>query len=103
MNNAYYAVASASKPKILIKTSNEGKNIRISFKDNGCGIPENILSKIFDPFFTTREVGKGIGLGLSIAYGIIREHEGEIRVESKEGEGSTFIIELPCTEATHGN
>ena len=95
LNNAHFAMGSTEKPQITIKTANEGKNIRITFKDNGCGIEENIIGKIFDPFFTTKDVGKGTGLGLSITYGIVREHGGDIRVESKEGEGSMFIIDLP--------
>jgi len=96
MNNAQFALAGREKPRLTIKTSREGNNIRISFADNGCGIPEKIIGRIFDPFFTTKSVGSGTGMGLSITYGIVKEHGGEIRVESKEQVGSTFIIELPC-------
>lgn len=95
MNNANFAMCNTEKPTITIRTSNEGNNIRIIFKDNGCGIEENTIGKVFDPFFTTKDVGKGTGLGLSITYGIVRDHGGDIRVESKQGEGSTFIIDLP--------
>jgi two-component system NtrC family sensor kinase len=64
-------------------------------KDNGIGIPENVRDKIFEPFFTTKPTGKGAGLGLSLSYDIVKAHVGEIKVESKEGEGAEFIIQLP--------
>jgi two-component system NtrC family sensor kinase len=70
----------------------------IAFADTGCGIPEEIINKIFDPFFTTKEVGKGTGLGLSMSYGIIKDHGGTINIQSRVGEGTTFIIELPIGE-----
>jgi two-component system NtrC family sensor kinase len=70
-------------------------SIEISITDTGYGIPEEHFAKLFDPFFTTKEVGHGTGLGLAISYGIIKEHGGEISVESKVGEGSTFLIRLP--------
>ena len=63
--------------------------------DNGNGIPESIKEKIFQPFFTTKPTGQGTGLGLSLAYDIVKTHGGEIKVETKEGEGTTFIIKLP--------
>jgi PAS domain S-box-containing protein len=68
----------------------------IEIQDTGCGIPEENLPRIFDPFFTTKEVGKGTGLGLSTAYGIIKQHQGEIQVESTMGTGTTFRIRLPA-------
>jgi len=95
MNNAHFALIDISNPELKIRTFYEDNKIKISFSDNGSGIPENIVGKIFDPFFTTKKVGKGAGLGLSITYGIIKEHNGDIKVESKEKEGSTFIVELP--------
>ena len=67
----------------------------ISVRDNGTGIPENVKDKIFHPFFTTKPTGEGTGLGLSLSYDIIKTHGGEIKVESKEGEGTEFTIELP--------
>jgi signal transduction histidine kinase/DNA-binding NarL/FixJ family response regulator len=73
----------------------EKHKVIIKISDNGPGIPQDIISKIFDPFFTTKPVGTGTGLGLSISHGIIAEHEGNIRVESSEGKGATFFIELP--------
>jgi histidine kinase len=63
--------------------------------DTGTGIPEALLGRIFEPFFTTKKVGKGTGLGLSISYGIVQDYDGTIKVESKEGEGATFIIRFP--------
>ncbi len=72
--------------------------VEVIVSDNGNGIPSNIVDKIFQPFFTTKPTGQGTGLGLSLAYDIItKEHNGSIKVESKEGEGSTFIIQLPIT------
>lgn len=81
--------------KITIKTAFDDKYVKIAIQDNGHGIPKKILTKIFDPFFTTKPVGKGTGLGLSISYKIIQEHGGRIRVSSKEGAGTVFLIELP--------
>lgn len=69
--------------------------VLISVADNGNGIPQNVLDKIFQPFFTTKPTGQGTGLGLSLAYDILKAHGGEIKVETKEGEGSEFIILLP--------
>ncbi|HYK45153.1 MAG TPA: HAMP domain-containing sensor histidine kinase, partial [Parafilimonas sp.] len=63
--------------------------------DNGPGIPQNIVDKIFQPFFTTKPTGEGTGLGLSLSYDIIKAHGGEIKMETKEGEGCEFIIQLP--------
>ena len=78
-----------------IVTFTEDENICITITDNGKGIPKKSFDKIFDPGFTTKGVGVGTGLGLSISYRIIQEHKGDISVESKEGEGSTFKITLP--------
>jgi len=64
-------------------------------QDNGTGIPQKVVDKIFQPFFTTKPTGQGTGLGLSLSYDIIKAHAGEIKVESKEGEGTTFVIQLP--------
>lgn len=87
--------AIADKGEITITTKNLGSNISISIKDNGMGIRDEVKAKIFDPFYTTKDVGKGIGLGLSITYGIINEHKGTIKVESSVGEGTNFEITLP--------
>lgn len=80
---------------IVIQTKMVDQKIEIEISDDGPGIPQEFQGKIFEPFFTTKEVGKGTGLGLSICYGIIQEHEGIILVESNEGKGVTFTVELP--------
>jgi len=71
--------------------------IEISVKDNGNGIPGSIKEKIFQPFFTTKPPGQGTGLGLSLAYDIVKAHGGEIKIEATEGEGSEFIVQLQLT------
>jgi len=81
---------------LVVKTETRGDMVRISFTDDGPGIPQENLSRVFDPFFTTREPGKGTGLGLSICHGIITEHGGKIYIDSDmEKEGVTFVVELP--------
>ena len=83
--------------KLTIRTFFKKKNrmVHISITDTGCGIPEENLSIIFEPFFSTKEESQGVGLGLSVVYGIIREHQGNIYVESEVGTGSTFTIRFP--------
>jgi two-component system NtrC family sensor kinase len=104
-NNAFYAVnekftANRSpltadyKPLVLVQTKKVNDKIEIKVEDNGNGIPPKVVDKIFQPFFTTKPTGQGTGLGLSLAYDIIKAHSGGIRVETKEGEGSKFIIFL---------
>ncbi len=82
---------------ISLKTSFHDPFIEITVSDNGKGIPKGLLRRIYEPFYTTREVGQGIGLGLSIAYGLVRKYEGTINVTSEEGEGTIFTIQLPVT------
>jgi two-component system, NtrC family, sensor kinase len=69
--------------------------IQISVMDNGPGIPPEIVDKVFQPFFTTKPTGQGTGLGLSLAYDMVKAHGGEIKVESKIDEGTQFIVQLP--------
>jgi two-component system, NtrC family, sensor kinase len=119
INNAFYAVDEKKKaanlegfenlqglnyqPTVSVHTKKLVDKIEIVVKDNGNGIPKNVLDKIFQPFFTTKPTGQGTGLGLSLAYDIVKAHGGEITVESKpahdgsgrEGEGTEFIIEIP--------
>ena len=85
--------------KIMLATRNMEKGIQITVADSGPGIPKNLQSKIFDPFFSTKEIGKGMGLGLSISYAIIEKHGGRIRLESAEGRGTSFFIWLPRKQA----
>ena len=82
------------EPTIWVSTKKIGDKVFISVKDNGPGIPQKILDKIFQPFFTTKPTGQGTGLGLSLSYDIVKAHGGELNVETKEGEGSEFIIQL---------
>jgi signal transduction histidine kinase len=107
VNNAFYIVhekkkdtGDGYKPVVSISTKKIGDKpdsyrVEIRIKDNGKGIPQEIIDKIFQPFFTTKPTGQGTGLGLSLSYDIVKAHGGEINVESKEGEGSEFIIHLP--------
>ena len=83
------------KGTVMLSTWEDSKNVYAKISDTGCGIAQEILPKIFDPFFTTR---KGTGLGLSVSYNIIKQHQGDIRVESKIGSGTSFIVQLPKVE-----
>jgi len=101
-NNAFYAVNEKKKqqpdgyePTVSVKTKKIAHKIELSIEDNGNGIPQKAIDKIFQPFFTTKPTGHGTGLGLSLAYDIVKAHGGEIKVETKEGEGSHFIVLLP--------
>ena len=87
--------ARSEKKEIKITTRFTEGRVKIVFTDNGCGVPSELQNKIFEPFFSTKGVGQGTGLGLSISYGIIRDYQGEIRVESAPGKGTTFIILFP--------
>jgi two-component system NtrC family sensor kinase len=80
---------------LTVKTSPNKDNIHIEFTDTGIGIDQEIIEKIFDSFFTTKDSIKGVGLGLSVCYGFIKEHGGHIQVSSRIGEGTTFTITLP--------
>jgi len=118
-NNAFYACAERSRntakarlnesfgkeqkshnvisyePIVSVATKKSGNSVTITVSDNGNGIPESIKEKIFQPFFTTKPTGQGTGLGLSLSYDIIKAHGGDIKVESKEEQGTEFIIQLP--------
>ncbi len=85
---------------LTVTTVGEADTVKVEIKDTGIGIREENLDKIFDSFFTTKGEVKGVGLGLSVCYGFIKEHEGDIEVKSKEGEGTTFTITLPVHNAT---
>ena len=109
ITNAFYAVnekhkAESVKPKVegvsyeptvSVSTKKDGNKVLITVKDNGNGIPQKILDKIFQPFFTTKPTGQGTGLGLSLAYDIVKAHGGEIKVNTFQSEGTEFTINLP--------
>jgi signal transduction histidine kinase len=107
INNAFYAVnerqasmgltpnTESYEPTVAISTAKQNGKVEIRVKDNGNGIPQKVLDKIFQPFFTTKPTGEGTGLGLSLSYDIIKGHGGELKVETQEGKGSEFIIQLP--------
>jgi two-component system, NtrC family, sensor kinase len=119
INNAFYAVSERAKlltppppeggiknsktdykPTVTVSTASwnppsGGRGVRIVVKDNGDGIPPHIVDKIFQPFFTTKPTGQGTGLGLSLAYDIVKAHGGGLNVETKDGEGSIFTIQIP--------
>ncbi len=92
--NASQAIEGEGTIRISLHTYAE-KSVQIRIKDSGCGIPAEIRDKIFDPFFTTKEVGSGTGLGLSVSYGIVKNHRGTIELTSDVGAGTEFIITLP--------
>jgi signal transduction histidine kinase len=110
INNAFYAVDKRAKendeeykPIVVVKTQLEsspsadgpgGQGVKITVKDNGSGIPHHIVDKIFQPFFTTKPTGQGTGLGLSLAYDIVKAHGGDLKVNTIENEGTEFIIQL---------
>jgi signal transduction histidine kinase len=102
LTNAFYVVDEKKKsgvenyqPTVSISTKKTIDKVEIKIIDNGKGIPENIVDKIFQPFFTTKPTGQGTGLGLSLSYDIVKAHNGELKVDTKEGERTTFIIQLP--------
>jgi signal transduction histidine kinase/CheY-like chemotaxis protein len=99
LNNAEQAMSGAGRGgTIRIATRRNGERIEARVSDTGPGIPFEVQSRVFEPFFTTKKEGEGTGLGLSMCYGIIQEHGGQIRVESRPGEGATFILDLPIVE-----
>ena len=101
LSNARQAMEGQARPaRIAVRTWREGDRVLASFADNGPGIPPENLAKIFDPFFTTKPAGRGTGLGLSLAYGIVQEHGGTIAVASRVGEGTTFTLDFPAVAAS---
>lgn len=93
--NSFHAIKGKGFIKIVTRHQKETAQIKIKLEDNGQGIDRDVLEKIFEPFFTTKETSEGTGLGLSLSYGIIQEHDGDIHVESTQGQGTTFTITLP--------
>jgi signal transduction histidine kinase len=102
MNNAISAIKEnkdrKGKGELTISTSSDKDFVIISIKDNGIGMNQETKNKVFDPFFTTKDVGKGTGLGMSITFSIIGDHNGTIEVHSEEGIGTEFVITLPINQ-----
>ncbi len=105
ITNAFFAVDEKKKlgiegyePTVLVNTKKINDKTELRVADNGNGIPQNVIDKIFQPFFTTKPTGQGTGLGLSMSYDIVKAHGGELKVKTKEAEGSTFIIQLPTNQ-----
>jgi two-component system, NtrC family, sensor kinase len=103
-NNAFYAITEKKKkrpigyePNVSVSTKQIGDWVEIRVKDNGTGILQKVIDKIFQPFFTTKPTGQGTGLGLSLSYDIIKAHGGELKVDSKDGEGTEFMVKIPIT------
>jgi signal transduction histidine kinase len=82
---------------LFVETRAENGHVHIAFRDTGVGMPKAVIARVFEPFFTTRKVGEGTGLGLSVSYGLVKAHGGEIHVESEEGRGTTFTVILPAS------
>ena len=107
ITNAFYAVTEKKnalqiskegdeyEPTVSVSTKKMNSKVEIRVRDNGMGIPQKVLDKIFQPFFTTKPTGQGTGLGLSLSYDIVKAHDGELKVEAKEGEGAEFIVSIP--------
>ena len=98
--NAEQAMLSANgRGMLVVRTWHDAdqESVVLEINDDGPGIPDDLQPKIFDPFFTTKEVGKGTGLGLTVAYAIVQEHGGRIRLESRPGAGASFYVELPVS------
>jgi two-component system, NtrC family, sensor kinase len=95
--NAKQAISRSGNISVRCFNDIQEGAVRVLISDTGCGIAPQVIDKIFDPFFTTKPVGEGTGLGLSVSYGIIQDHNGRIEVESKTGKGTTFTIILPSS------
>jgi len=93
--NAKHATENSPVPCISVRSKHDDQYVYIEIGDNGCGISEELQKDIFTPFFTTKPVGQGTGMGLAISHNIIKKHHGEIQLQSKTGEGTTFTIKLP--------
>ena len=89
------------KGTITIRFKSSANSVIVEIEDDGAGIEESHINKLFDPFFTTKEVGSGTGLGLSVSYGIIKKHQGEIKVSSELGKGTCFTVTLPITQKSN--
>jgi two-component system, NtrC family, sensor kinase len=95
--NAAESIRGKGRVTVVTRAAADGLGLVLEVRDTGSGIPPDLLGRIFDPFFTTKEEGKGVGLGLAVVYGIVEAHGGEIEVDSRVGEGSTFRVTLPLS------
>jgi signal transduction histidine kinase len=110
-NNAFYSMREKKKrsngayePELIVSTKKVSNTVQIQVTDNGTGISPDIINKIYQPFFTTKPTGEGTGLGLSLSYDIVTKgHSGELMVDSKEGEGAEFRVQLPLTSTSNGH
>ena len=97
LSNAIDAVKNSPEKTLHVRLASTNEaTLEVEVRDSGSGIPPNVREKIFDPFYTTKPVGSGTGLGLSLAFTAIRNHGGSIEVETEEGQGSTFRVQLPA-------
>ena len=94
--NSVHAIGESGAITVSTFHDDGDEVVRVVFEDSGTGIPDELEGKIFDPFFSTKSSTEGTGLGLSVSYGIIRDHDGDIRVESEVGSWTRFIITIPC-------
>jgi two-component system NtrC family sensor kinase len=95
LTNAAQALSGRENAQITIETEGTADTVEVKIRDNGPGIPGNVLPRIWDPFFTTKDVGEGTGLGLSIVHELVERHGGSIECDTKVGEGTTFSVKLP--------
>ncbi|WP_434384287.1 sensor histidine kinase [Melittangium boletus] len=107
VDNALYAMAARHRadepgyrPELTVRTQRVDGHVLVRIRDNGTGIPADIVERIFNPFFTTKSPGEGTGLGLSISYDIVKRHQGELRVTSVPGQFTEFVIALPVPSAS---
>jgi signal transduction histidine kinase len=98
ISNAAEAMEPKGGGNLTVQTARKGSDVQITFADTGVGIPQENIPGLFDPFFTTKSRGKGIGLGLSVAYGIVQQHCGSIEVQSEEEAGTSLTITLPLKQ-----
>jgi signal transduction histidine kinase len=101
--NAMEAMPEGGDLRVVSELEPDQKHVLVEIRDTGSGIHEENLNHIFDPFFTTKEAGQGTGLGLSIVYGIVKNHSGDIRVESEVGKGSSFFLKFPYLSISGNN
>jgi signal transduction histidine kinase len=101
--NAAEAMEGKGRLVLTTKYDRGTEHIEITFTDTGPGISQENLKRVFSPFFTTKDAGHGVGLGLAISYGIVKDHNGDIRVETPPGGGAKFVVRLPVTCQAEGS